>query len=45
MKNRLECRFALFGFEAKITKSKGSEKFKAKKSEKKQKKAKKRGKK
>ncbi len=34
-KNRLEYRFALFRFEAKITKSKRSEKFKAKKSEKK----------
>ncbi len=33
-KNRLEFRFALFRFEAKITKSKRSEKFKAKRSEK-----------
>ena len=33
-KNRLEFRFTLFRFEAKITKSKRSEKFKAKKSEK-----------
>jgi hypothetical protein len=33
-KNRLEFRFALFCFEAKITKSKGSEKFKAKKAKK-----------
>ena len=43
-KKKLEFRFALFHFEAKITKSKQSEKFeakKAKKSEKKQKKAKK----
>ena len=43
-KNRLEFRFALFHFEAKITKSKRSENFevkKAKKSKKKQKKAKK----
>ena len=38
-KNRLEFRFTLFRFEAKITKSKRSEKFKAKKSGKKQKKA------
>ncbi len=30
-KNRLEFRFALFRFEAKITKSKQSEKFEAKK--------------
>ena len=36
-KNRLEFRFTLFRFEAKITKSKRSEKFKAKKSEKKRK--------
>jgi hypothetical protein len=34
LKNRLEFRFALFRFEAKITKSKRSEKFKAKKSKK-----------
>jgi hypothetical protein len=34
LKNRLEFRFALFRFEAKITKAKRSEKFKAKKSEK-----------
>jgi hypothetical protein len=39
-KNRLEFRFALFRFEAKITKSKRSEKFKAKQSEKKRKKKK-----
>ena len=39
LKYRLEFRFALFRFEAKITKSKRSEKFKAKKSEKKAKKA------
>ena len=38
-KNLLKLRFALFRFEAKITKSKRSEKFKAKKSGKKQKKA------
>jgi hypothetical protein len=38
-KNRLEFRFTLFRFEAKITKSKRSEKFIAKKSGKKQKKA------
>ena len=40
-KNRLEFRFALFHFEAKITKVKRSEKFEAKRSEKKQKEAKK----
>jgi hypothetical protein len=40
-KNRLEFRFALFRFEAKITKSKRSKKFKAKKKQKKTKKAKK----
>jgi hypothetical protein len=40
-KNRLEFRFTLFRFKAKITKSKRSEKFKVKKSEKKQKNAKK----
>ena len=39
-KNRLEFRFTLFRFEAKITKSKRSEKFKAKKSGKKRKKVK-----
>ena len=33
-KNRLEFHFALFRLEAKITKSKWSEKFKAKKAEK-----------
>jgi hypothetical protein len=33
-KNRLEFRFALFRFEAKITKVKRSEKFEAKRSEK-----------
>ena len=37
-KNRLEYRFALFRFEAKITKMKRSEKFEAKISEKKRKK-------
>ena len=37
-KNRLEFRFALFCFEAKITQVKRSEKFEAKISEKKQKK-------
>ena len=41
-KNRLEFRFALFRFEAKITKSKRSEKFKAKKAKKTGNKAKKR---
>ncbi len=40
-KNILEFRFTLFRFEAKITKSKRSEKFKANKSEKKRKEAKK----
>ena len=40
-KNRLEFRFALFHFEAKITKVERSEKFEAKRSEKKQKEAKK----
>jgi hypothetical protein len=39
-KKRLEFRFALFRFEAKITKSKRSEKFKAKKSKKMRKNAK-----
>ncbi len=39
-KNRLEFRFALFHFEAKITKSKRSETFKAKKKRKKRKKCK-----
>jgi hypothetical protein len=34
LKNRLEFRFALFCFKAKITKSKRSEKFKAKKAKK-----------
>ena len=38
-KNRLEFRFTLFRFEAKMTKSKRSEKLKAKKSGKKRKKA------
>ena len=38
LKNRLEFRFALFRFKAKITQLKRSEKFKAKKSEKKAKK-------
>ncbi len=38
-KNRLEFRFTLFRFEAKITKSKQSEKFKAKKNGKKRKKS------
>ena len=37
-KNRLEFRFALFHFEAKITKGKRSEKFEAKRCEKKRKK-------
>jgi hypothetical protein len=37
-KNRLEFRFALFRFEAKITQVKRSEKFEAKKSKKKRKK-------
>ena len=37
-KNRLEFRFALFRFEAKITKSKRSEKFEAKKAKKSEKK-------
>ncbi len=37
-KNRLEFRFALFRFEAKITQVKRSEKFEAKRSEKKRKK-------
>ena len=37
-KNRLEFRFALFRFEAKITKVKRSKKFEAKRSEKKRKK-------
>ena len=37
-KNRLELRFALFHFEAKITKVKRSEKFEVKRSEKKRKK-------
>ncbi len=37
-KNKLEFRFALFHFEAKITKVKRSEKFEAKRSEKKRKK-------
>ena len=37
-KNRLEFRFALFHFEAKITKVKRSEKFEVKRSEKKRKK-------
>jgi hypothetical protein len=37
-KNRLEFRFALFHFEAKITKVKRSEKFEAKRSKKKRKK-------
>jgi hypothetical protein len=40
-KNRLEFRFALFRFEAKITKSKRSEKFRAKKTKKSRKKLKK----
>jgi hypothetical protein len=40
-KSRLEFRFALFRFEAKMTKLKRSEKFKAKKSEKKGEKSKK----
>ncbi len=40
-KNRLEFRFALFRFEAKITQVKRSEKFEAKISEKKRKEAKK----
>ena len=38
LKNRLEFRFALFRFEAKITQVKRSEKFEAKISEKKRKK-------
>jgi hypothetical protein len=41
LKNRLEFPFALFRFEAKITKSKRSKKFKAKKNEKKPKNVKK----
>ena len=43
-KNRLEFRFALFHFEAKIIKSKQSEKFEAKKAKKCEKKCEKSGK-